>query len=52
MALVTWDWMLRPLPPVEGERRPPRRPLNESLGSLASGARGEDERKAKSFLRR
>ena len=44
MALVTWDWMLRPLPMRDEDRRPPRRPLTESLGSLTLASSDEDER--------
>jgi hypothetical protein len=43
MALMIWDWMLRPLPRLDEERRPRWRPLNESLGSLAPSS-DEDQR--------
>jgi hypothetical protein len=46
MPLVIWDWMLRPLPMRDEERRPRWRPLNESVGLLAPGSSDEDERES------
>jgi hypothetical protein len=41
---MTWDWMLRPLPQLDEERRPRWRPLDEWLGSLAPDSSDEGER--------